>query len=136
MRPQAWLALCAAAGLGAAALRPSSAWGSDLERALASGQPVVVLVAAPDRPLSAATRLAVETAWSELRPRAERVALERAPPRLGACALGLFVLAADGELAARRCGALDASAAQEWLREALAAAASGASSDASRAEAP
>src|SRR5687767_12562591 len=90
-------ALCWAAG------RPLEAWSGDLGPALGRGQSVVVLVAAPDRPQSLATRDALEQAWRALRPRARRVPLERCDPRLGRpSALALLVLSAGGELVARR----------------------------------
>lgn len=125
MRPLWCVWLLVSAVLCWATLRPAGAWGADLERALSHSRTVVVLVAAPDRPLSSSTRRAIDAAWSELRPRAERVVLDRAPARLGCTsALSLCVFTASGELVARRDGALDAAIAEEWLRSALDAAAS------------
>ena len=117
--------MCASlsAGVCWAALRPCDTWGTDFECARSHAEPVVVLVASPDRPLCAPTRAAVDAAWNELRPRAQRVIAERAPTSLGgASALSLCVFRSTGELVARRDGALDAASAEEWLLEALDAA--------------
>ncbi|HTF89337.1 MAG TPA: hypothetical protein VK843_13075 [Planctomycetota bacterium] len=124
MKAQAWSWMLVPALVCAAALRPTPAWSEDLDAALGHGQPVVVLVAMPDRPLGDATRRAVDAAWEEIRPRARRVSLERGPAAIGsASALALCVFDGEGELVARRDGALGAALAEVWLREALDAAA-------------
>ncbi len=123
MRLKWCLFLAAAAGLCWAAMRPAQAWGSDLEVALANSTPTVVLVALPDRPWSAPTRSAIDAAWNELRPRAQRVLLERPTSRLNATSgLCLCVLSPAGELVARRDGALETDEAVEWLQLGLEAA--------------
>ena len=125
MHARWWLSLACLALLGWQAGKPSAPWNDERTAAEVDSLPLVLLVAAGDRPLALEARSALERAWLELRPNAHCDWREHGDASIGrSSALALCVFAPDGTLVARRDGPLRFAEAMEWLPFALAAAAS------------
>jgi len=123
MHARWWLSLSCLALLGWHAARPSEAWGRSLDPEPGDSRPLVLLVASAAQPLGAQAIESVDQVWRERAPRARRVLLERADPRIGRPSrLALCVFEPQGQLVARRDGPLSAAAALEWLPIAIEAA--------------